>query len=276
MMKGSPVNKKRNTKHHLTLITATTTLLLSLFSLVFQDIYTARINRITEYELMGQDVVTAAISAVFLCVILFKDYQRIKTKIVWLGCLLYLFYIYAYFSFGGVTSVFYLLYVAITGLTLFLFLFILVDIVKNDQLPDAAENYPRKAISAFFFISILLITVIEIQELILKTIVLKEQLNPFQVFYVLDLAIIFPSILITSVLNLRKTGWGYLFSGVALIKIATILPAVIFNDVFHRLYTGSFLDLPFDIIAAIITLIAAILLVMYMSRVDDKKSSLPR
>ncbi|MBI5950107.1 MAG: hypothetical protein HY865_00490 [Chloroflexi bacterium] len=264
------MNKKRDIKYHLTLITATTTLLLSLFSLAFQDIYTARINRITEYELMGQDVVTAAISAVFLCVILFKDYQRIKTKIIWLGCLLYLFYIYAYFSFGGVSSVFYLLYVAITGLTLFLFLFILVDIIKNDQLPNVAENYPRKAISVFFFISILLITVIEIQELVLKTIILNEQLNPFLVFYVLDLAIIFPSIMITSVLNLRRTGWGYLFSGVALIKIATILPAVVFNDIFHRLYTGSFLDLSFDIIASIITLIASILLIMYMNRVDDK------
>ena len=267
------MNKERDIKYYLTLIAATITLFLSLFSLFFQNIYTARINRITEYELMGQNIVTAMISAIFLCIILFKDYQKIKIKIVWLGCILYLFYLYAYFSFGGISSVFYLLYIAITGLTLFLFFFILVDIIKNNQLPNIAENYPRRSISAFFFISTLLIAVMEIQELILKTIVLNEQLNPFYVFYVLDLAIIFPWIVITSVLNLMKSDWGYLFSGVALIKIVTILPAVIFNDIFHRLYTGSFLDLPFDIIALVITLIASILLILYMKRIDDKSIS---
>jgi hypothetical protein len=166
-----------------------------------------------------------------------------------------------------------MLYIVITGLTLFLFFFILVDILKNNQLPNVAENYPRRSISAFFFISILLIAVIEIQELISKTIILNEKLNPFYVFYVLDLAIIFPMIVITSVLNMMKADWGYLFSGVALIKIITILPAVIFNDIFHRLYTGSFLDLPFDIIASVITLIASILLILYMKRIDDKSIS---
>jgi hypothetical protein len=70
-----------------------------------------------------------------------------------------------------------------------------------------------------------------------------------------------------------KTGWGYLFSGVALIKIVTILPAVIFNDIFHRLYTGIFLDLPFDIMALVITLIASILLSLYMKRIDDTSMS---
>lgn len=264
------MTKKIDIKFYLALITTIATLLLSLFSLVLQNIYTARINRITEYELKGQDLVTAIISAIFIYIILFENYQKIKIKIVWLGCFLYLFYIYAYFSFGGISSVFYLLYIVITGMTLFLFFFILYDIIKNNQLLSIAENYPRKPISIFFFISILLIAVIEIQELILKTIGLKEALNPFYVFYVLDLAIIFPLIVITSILNLMKVDWGYLLSGVALIKIVTILPAVIFNDIYHWLYTGSFLDLPFDIIAVIITLIASILLLLYMRSISDR------
>jgi hypothetical protein len=116
--------KKKNVKYYLTLVTAIIALFLSLFSLVFQNIYTARINQITQYELMGQDVVTAIVSAVFICIILFQDYQKIKTKIAWLGCILYLFYIYAYFSFGGISSIFYLIYIAITGLSVYLFFFI--------------------------------------------------------------------------------------------------------------------------------------------------------
>jgi hypothetical protein len=265
--------KQKQAKHYLALLTAIIALFLSSFSLVFQSIYTTRINQITQYELMGQDIVTAIISAIFVYIILSLDYQKIKTKIAWLGCILYLFYIYAYFSFGGISSIFYLLYIAITGLSAFLFFFILVEIVMSDQFPHAAENYPRKSMSVFFFLSILLMTVIEVQELVSKTILFQEPLNPFHVFYVLDLAIIFPMIVMAGILNLMKTGWGYLFSGIALLKIVTILPAVIFNDVFHRLYTGVFLDLSFDIVALVITLIAAVFLSLYMKTVDDKSMS---
>lgn len=264
--------KRKTAKHYLTLATAITALFLSLFGLVFQNIYTARINRITQYELMGQDIVTAVVSAIFIYIIIFKDYQQIKVKVAWLGCILYLFYIYAYFSFGGISSVFYLLYIAVTGLTAFLFFFILGDIAANNQFPSIAENYPRKSMSAFFLISILLMAVIETRELISRTVILKEQLNPFHVFYVLDLAIIFPMIVLAAILNLRKTDWGYLFSGIALVKIVTILPAVIFNDIFHRLYTGVFLDLPFDMIALTITSIASIFLSLYMKTIRDKRA----
>ncbi len=264
------MNQTRNANYYLALFTTVTTFFLSLFSFIFRDIYTDRLNQITKYELMGQDIVTVIISISFVCVILLQDYGKIKTKIIWLGCFLYLFYIYAYFSFGGITSAFYLLYIAITGLTFFLFIFVLVNIIRNNQLPVVAENYPRKSISVFFFISIFIIAVIEILELVSKTIVQAEPLNPFFVFYVLDLAMVFPMIVITGVLNLKKAAWGYLFSGVALIKIVTILPAVIFNDVFHRLYTGRFLDLSFDVIAVVITLTAAILLVLYLNRIGDK------
>jgi hypothetical protein len=267
------MTKQKNAKHYPALITAMVALFLSLFGLVFQNIYTTRINRITQYELMGQDIVTATISAIFVYMILFMDYQKIKTKIAWLGCILYLFYIYAYFSFGGISSAFYLLYVAIMGFSVFLFFFILIDIVTSNQLPGTTENYPRKSMSVFLLLSILLMTVIEIQELVSKTVILKEQLNPFHVFYVLDLAIVFPMIVMAAVLNLMKTDWGHLFSGIALLKIVTILPAVIFNDIFHRLYTGVFLDLPFDMIALVITLIASVFLSLYMKTIKDKSLS---
>jgi len=261
--------KQKTIKHYLALITAGMALFLSIFGLLFQNIYTARINHITQYELMGQDIVTAILSLIFILIVLCKDYQQIKIKIAWLGCILYLFYIYAYFSFGGISSVFYLLYIGISGLTVFLFFFVLFEIITKNQFPGRAENYPGKSMSAFLFLSILLITGIEIQELVSKTIILQEEINPFYVFYVLDLAIIFPMIVIAAVMNWMKTDWGTLLSGVALFKIVTILPAVIFNDIFHRIYTGVFLDLTFDIIALVITLTASVFLILYMKTIKD-------
>ncbi|NLB54128.1 MAG: hypothetical protein GX808_14490 [Syntrophomonadaceae bacterium] len=258
---------------YLSIILTSITFLISLASLLYQDIYTKRINQITHYELMGQDLVTLVVSSLFLLVIYFMDYNKIKTKIIWLGCLMYIFYIYAYFSFGGITSVFYILYLAIAGLSLFLFFALIIDIARKNMTLNIIDSYPRKTISIYFIISILIVTFIELSELISKTILLQGELNPYYVFYVLDLSFIFPFIIIIAILNYKKVCWGFLLSGVALIKIITILPAVIFNDIFYRIYTGKFIDLGFDVIASVITIIGAIVLYFYLRSIDNNETS---
>jgi hypothetical protein len=267
------MNKVRTSKYFLTMITTLVTLSLSLMSLFKPSIYSSRINQISRYELMGQDVVTVVISLIFLCVIFFADFNKIQTKILWLGCLLYQAYIYAYFSFGGITSIFYIIYIAITGLSLFLFLFILSDIIIAQKLPTAGKKYPRKSLSIFLFITVLIVTLIELQELIMKTIIESKELNPFYVFYVLDLAIIFPLIVIVSILNFKKAELGYLLSGVSLIKIITILPAVICNDLFHYFFEGYFLDLSFDIIALLITITGVFFLFFFLRNIENRNVS---
>jgi len=257
----------------LTLITTSLTLLTALTGLFYQQIYTERINRITSYELMGQDTITAVIALVFLILILFSDFRKTKTKILWLGFLLYIFYVYAYYSLSGISGNLYLVYMTITGLSLYLFIFIIADIISTGKLPVVKENYPRKSLSAFFFICVLIVSIMEICEIFEKTVLLKEKINPFYVFYVLDLCFIFPMIVIAGIMNLRKSSWGYLFSGVALIKILTILPAVMMNDIFHLLYTGKFIDLSFDIIALVITLSALVFLILYLKNLESANKS---
>lgn len=265
------MNKKKKSIYYLALINTILALFMSLFGFFFQQIYNNRLNSITLYELKGQDTITFITAAIFLFIILFTDYNKIKIKIIWLGCLLYLFYIYAYFSLSGITGIFYLVYIAITGLSLFIFIFIIAEINVTKILPAITSKYPRKAISVFLIISIFLMTVIEVQEIYIKSVITKENIDPFYVFYVLDLGIVFPAIIISAIMNLRKQSWGYLFSGVALIKIVTILPAVIFNDIFYWFATGKFLDLSFDIIAIVITVIAFIFLILYTKAIEDKK-----
>lgn len=267
------MNKIHDNKYYLTLLTTLMTLFVAFFGFINQTIYTDRINQISKYELMGQDVVTIFISLIFLSIIIYFNYSKTQTKILWLGCLLYQFYIYAYYSFGGITSVFYLLYIAITGISLFLFFFILSDIIKTQKYAVAGKKYPRKSLSIFLWLTVLMVTIIELQELITKTIIDKSTLNPFYVFYILDLCIIFPLIVIASFLNFKKSEFGYLLSGVSLIKIITILPAVIFNDIFNKIYEGHFLDLTFDIIAFFITMTGIIFIVLFFRNIESKDVS---
>jgi hypothetical protein len=117
------------------------------------------------------------------------------------------------------------------------------------------------------------VSIIEINEIVAKTIIHKEEINPFYVFYVLDLSIFFPMIIIISIYNLRQSVWGYLLSGVALIKISTILPALVMNDIFHWIFTGRFIDFSFDIIATILTISALTFLFYYMRSIKNVNST---
>jgi hypothetical protein len=257
-------NYRKPSVYLLAIAVSALSLCISIASIIFGQLYTERLNTITQFELLGQDIVTAIVSAIFIYIVIFKDFSRIKIKVIWLGLLMYLFYIYAYFSFGGISSIFYLLYLVIAGISLYLFFFILGDIVKIKQLPLAKKKYPRVFISAFLILCVFIVTSIEVVELVKKTIINQEAINPFYVFYVLDLVIVFPFIVIASVLNYRKSSFGYLLSGIALIKVITILPAVIFNDIFHKIYVCYFLDLTFDIIAIIISLLGIYLFIRYL------------
>lgn len=116
-----------------------------------------------------------------------------------------------------------------------------------------------------------MVTIIELQELATKTIIEKNVLNPFYIFYVLDLSIIFPLIVISSALNFKKSAFGYLLSGISLVKIITILPAVIFNDIFHKIFEGHFLDFTFDIIAFCITFTGIIFTVLFLRNIKNKE-----
>jgi hypothetical protein len=249
------------------------TLLISGFSLFNQQVYAERMNRITLFELQGQDVVTTFISLFLVAFIPFTDLKKAKIRVVVIGCLAYLFYIYAYFSFGVITSIFYFLYIVITGLSFYCIIWMFTKIASDGQIITVSEKYPRKAISIFLFLSIAMVTGIEIRDIMVFTILQNNAINPFYVFYILDIGIVFPGIIISSILNLRRKAWGYLLSGISLIKVSTILPAVLFNDIFHWIATRYFIDLSFDVIALIITMIAVFFLIIYIRTTQDSRFS---
>jgi hypothetical protein len=249
------------------------TLLISGFSLFNQQVYAERMNRITLFELQGQDVVTTFISLFLVAFIPFTDLKKAKIRAVVIGCLAYLFYIYAYFSFGVITGIFYFLYIVITGLSFYCIIWMFTKIASDGQIITVSEKYPRKAISIFLFLSIAMVTGIEIRDIMVFTILQNNAINPFYVFYILDIGIVFPGIIISSILNLQRKAWGYLLSGISLIKVSTILPAVLFNDIFHWIATRYFIDLSFDVIALIITMIAVFFLIIYIRTTQDSRFS---
>jgi len=140
------VNRKR-TLFYLGVFDAIMICSVSLVGILFQQIYSTRQNTIPLYALMGQDIITFIVGTVLLITLLTENQKHIKTKIVSLGCLLYSIYIYAYFCFGLVSSLFYIIYIVILSVSVYCFIFNLFFVREDYTTLIINTKYPRKSIS---------------------------------------------------------------------------------------------------------------------------------
>ena len=230
--------------------------------IVNQSIYQPRLNSISSSELLGQDSTSLIIGIIFfICLLIEKNSFFLKT--VNLGILSYFIYIYGYFCFSLVASNLFILHMAIFGLSIFMFIYRLMPLMREHRSVDTKKSYPRKTISVFFIIAVLIMLVKEIPYLIDTTIIQNKSMALFDAYCVLDLSFVFPAMIIIAVMNLLKKPYSVIFTGILLIKLTTLMPALFFNDVFHYFMNGFFIDFSFLIITAGFTLISLTLLFLY-------------
>ncbi len=98
------------------------------------------------------------------------------------------------------TTPLYLIYIAVFGLCLFCLVIFMTGPAFSAGL-SVHGRYPRKAVSVFLFVCAVLMIVIKVIDIAGKTILQRGGLTPYDVFYVLDLAVIFPAMILTAVLN---------------------------------------------------------------------------
>ncbi len=174
--------------------------------------------------------------------------------------LVYSAYIYAYFAFGLLASKIYAVYLAIAGLSFYAIVAMLT------QLPDTgrvAVNGRTKAVSIYLIIVIALVGVIDSKDIVAWTILSSQILDPQGAFYVLDLAFLFPAMVIAAVMSFRGQMIGRFFTGAFLIKTIALMPALILSDILHYANRGVFVDFGFDVIAFIVMISAIVFYYIY-------------
>jgi hypothetical protein len=238
----------------------------SLYGIIDQSIYNARLNSISLPELLGEDISNFVFGAVGLVLVFTNRRLGVIARLVLLGLLTYFIYMYSYYSFSIVSSIFYIGYLAIFAISLFIFIFQVIEMTKTGLV--ANDKYPRKTIACFFFFVVLIMTVLELPDIFKKTILDHKTIILFQEYYVLDLTIVFPAIIIIAIMNLQKNRHACLWSGIVLIKIATIMPALLMNEIFYRIKNGAFLDFSFVIIASSFIIVAAIIFLLFIRGID--------
>lgn len=208
--------------------------------------YAARDNTMTTFEIAGQDAISLLCGLILLVVIVWPKKTPLAS-VVTAGLLVYTAYTYAYFLFGLLVTPFFAGYLLITGLSFYSLIGMLTSLAR---VPDVTVTRAQKCVSGYLIFIVILVGIIDGTGIISKTVFSKTGMTTQGAFYYLDLAFLFPGMVLAAVLNLRGKSIGRFFSGAFLVKTIALMPALILSDVLHYVNTGAFVDLSFDAVAA--------------------------
>ena len=180
----------------------------------------------------AQDLVTF-LCGIPLLIISFVLYSRGNQKgaLLYPGTMGYFLYTYAAYCFLSVFNMLFLVYTSLFSLCLFGFILALMNLEIESLAQKMAPRFHRKTISIYLFILGILLLFMWLGRIV------PAMLNgtgpsgidhystlPIQV---LDLSLVVPLSVITSVLLWQKKAWGYILSGIVVFKALTLALAIL-------------------------------------------------
>ena len=182
-------------------------------------------------QAIAQDIVTLLIGIPLLVIsmILFKK-GSLQGKLLLSGTLAYFLYTYASFAFGAAYNILFLVYVSLFSLSLFAFIFALMEIDLPTLPKHFSSGLPRRTISIFLFVvgSFLLLAWLGriVPALLANQPPLGLESYTTLIIQALELGLVMPIAFLSGILLWKKTSWGYLLSSIVLIKGVTLALAV--------------------------------------------------
>jgi len=226
-------------------------------------------------QLYGQDLLTLVVGVPVLAVSLYyADCGSLRGYVVWLGVTGYLLYTYASYAFMTAFNELYLVYTTLLWLTLFTFVGGIVRLDVATLKRDLSEASVRPYV-AFQLSLAVLVSLLWLSEILPATLAgtspaaIAEAGLPTAVIYSLDLGIIVPAFALTAYWLWNRRSWGYAFTAVLLVKIATLGGAVLAMIVFMTL-DGQVVPLPQLLIFGTLTAISLWLMGRFLVAIDPE------
>ncbi len=184
-------------------------------------------------RIYAQDIVLLVLAAPMLGVGLWLAWRgSLRGRLIWLGALAFMVYMWAHYALGVAYNDFFLGYVALLGLSLF-------TLLSGVTRTDAARVFEllHDKVSTTVYAGVLVVTGIGLTALWLSEIIpalLADELPAAVVqfgpeaahTYVVDLGVLVPSLLITAVWIRQERPWGYVCTGVLLAFAALVAPTL--------------------------------------------------
>lgn len=212
---------------------------------------------------VSQDIISLVAAMGLLAAILAIKKGFNRAWLIWLGFSGYLLYAYAIYSFDRVYNNFFLLYVAIFGLSVY----IIIIFFKNADLAcfegTVKRSLPRKIVGAYFIILVLMFFMVWMSQILPG--IQKHEPPVGNSIFVLDLSFFLPLLTIGAVLLLKKKPFGDFLAAILLIKIGTLGFSVFLGELLRPFFQQE-LDPPMIALFAFLGLGALFFAVIFLHR----------
>ncbi|QLG48654.1 hypothetical protein [Natrinema halophilum] len=219
-----------------TLATLVLTVVATLVGLFVPGIY--RDAPVLIPQLYGQDLLTLTVAVPALAGSLYLAAGgSLRGYVLWLGVTGYLLYTYASYAFMTAFNELYLVYVALLWLSLATFVGGMVRLDATALKRSVGETSIRSFI-AFQLLFVVLIAFVWLSEIFPAMMAgttpasIAEAGLPTSAIYSLDLGVVLPAAVVSAYWLWNRRAWGYAFTAVLLVKIATLGGAVLAMAVF--------------------------------------------
>lgn len=185
-------------------------------------------------QVQGQDLVTLSVGLPLLVAgTAGVARASLRGRILWLGALGYLVYTYATYAFGAAWNPLFLVYVALLGLSTYLFVLGLLGTSPEAALRTLEPHVPRRTVGGFLLVTAVVFALLWLADEIgalargqVPRSVIEMQV-PTNFVHAIDLSIVLPGLAVSGWLLLTRRPWGYLLGPVLLAKVVTLGTAVL-------------------------------------------------
>lgn len=209
-------------------LTAVLTVISALAGLLVPGFYEPFISTSLLVGAYAQDLVSVLVAGILMAAILLTWRGSVRAFLVWAGCLVYLIYAYALYSFDAIYTVFLPAYIAILSLSLFALIGLLgqLDIVAFRR--QVAEHLRVRLTAVVLALPALMAP--PWLAFLVQGVQAGESAAIHSVL-VLDLGFVIPASLVTAVFLWRQHRWGFVFAGMLLVKMVTMSSTLVISTV---------------------------------------------
>lgn len=151
-----------------------------------------------------------------------------RARLLWLGALGCLVYAYGMYALGVRWNELFLLYVALFGLSLFALIIGLVGTNADRVRAALAGRVPAQSVAIYLIAIAVMVAALWLVEELRATVggvvppSVAQFETPTNIVHVFDLGVVLPAMALAAVMLLRDRPWGYVLSGMLLVKATTI------------------------------------------------------
>lgn len=243
----------------------------TLSGLFWKSLYKTDTVSITA-QMMGQDLITLLICVpILLLSLYFISRDSLRGQLLWMGAIFYFLYSYASMSFAASFNQLFLVYVALFSISLYTFVYGLLSLDVKTVKNRFSKGMTTKIAGVFTIfmaamLALMWLTMI-IQSLITGIAPASLESYTTMVIQALDLGVLVPAAIISSVLLLKGKAWGYALMSIMIVKMP-LLGTAILSMIYFMLQSGVSVDLGQAIFFVVATVGGIIIALAFYSKIS--------